>query len=81
VRQRVSSRHIPVEKIDPAHQNFDEFGDSQHASRYFYVGGQLPFAVMVALIVGLWGVVLAGSWWLEKKRTSESSCRFPRGTQ
>jgi hypothetical protein len=39
-----------------------------YASRYFYVGGQLPFVVMIALIVGMWGVVLAGSWWLEKKR-------------
>lgn len=39
-----------------------------YASRYFYVGGQLPFATMIALIVGMWGVVFAGSWWLEKKR-------------
>ena len=44
-----------------------------YASRYFYVGGQLPFATMIALIVGMWGVVFAGSWWLEKKRASESS--------
>lgn len=39
-----------------------------YASRYFYVGGQLPFAVMIALIVGLWGVVLGGGWWLDKRR-------------
>ena len=39
-----------------------------YASRYFYVGGQLPFAVMIALIVGLWGAILGGGWWLEKKR-------------
>lgn len=44
-----------------------------YASRYFYVGGQLPFAVMIALIVGLWGAILGGGWWLDKKRASEAS--------
>ncbi len=44
-----------------------------YASRYFYVGGQLPFAVMIALIVGLWGAILVGGWWLDKRRVSESS--------
>ena len=39
-----------------------------YASRYFYVGGQLPFAVMVALIAGLWGAILGGGWWLDKMR-------------
>lgn len=39
-----------------------------YASRYFYVGGQLPFAVMIGLIVGLWGVILGVSWRREKKR-------------
>ena len=39
-----------------------------YASRYFYVGGQLPFAVMIALIVGLWGAILGGGWWLDKMR-------------
>ncbi len=33
-----------------------------YASRYFYLGGQLPFAAMVALIVGLWGAILGGGW-------------------
>jgi hypothetical protein len=47
-----------------------------YASRYFYLGGQLPFAAMVALIVGLWGAILGGGWWLDKKRASESSRRF-----
>jgi len=44
-----------------------------YASRYFYVGGQMPFAVMIALIVGLWGAILGAGWWLEKRRASESS--------
>ncbi|MCI0549865.1 MAG: hypothetical protein L0287_02805 [Anaerolineae bacterium] len=34
-----------------------------YASRYFYLGGQLPFAVMVALILGLWGLILGAGWW------------------
>jgi len=46
-----------------------------YASRYFYLGEQLPFAMMIALIVGLWGVVLGVSWLLEKRRASESSRR------
>ena len=39
-----------------------------YASRYFHWGGQLPFAVMIALIVGLWGLVLGVGWWQDKRR-------------
>ena len=39
-----------------------------YASRYFHLGGQLPFAVMVALIVGLWGAILGAGWWRDRKR-------------
>jgi hypothetical protein len=39
-----------------------------YGSRYLYWGGQLPFAVMVALIVGLWGIILGAGWWIDKKR-------------
>ena len=39
-----------------------------YASRYFYVGGQLPFAIMIALIVSLWGAIVAGGWWQDKRR-------------
>jgi len=39
-----------------------------YASRYFHLGGQLPFASMVALIVGLWGAILGASWWLDRMR-------------
>ena len=39
-----------------------------YASRYFYLGGQLPFAVMIALILGLWGMILGIGWWQDKKR-------------
>ncbi|MCC6298139.1 MAG: hypothetical protein IT314_02485 [Anaerolineales bacterium] len=42
-----------------------------YASRYFHVGGQLPFATMIALIVGLWAAILGGSWWLEKRRAAK----------
>ena len=37
-----------------------------YASRYFHWGGQLPFAVMVALIFGLWAVIIG--WRLDRKR-------------
>ena len=39
-----------------------------YGSRYYYWPGQLPFAVMVALIVGLWVVILGIGWWLNKRR-------------
>jgi hypothetical protein len=38
-----------------------------YASRYLYMGGQLPFAVMIALILGLWGVILGIGWWQDKR--------------
>jgi hypothetical protein len=40
-----------------------------YASRYFYLGGQMPFILMVSLIVGLWIAILGGGWWLDKKRS------------
>jgi hypothetical protein len=38
-----------------------------YASRYYYWGGQLPFATMVALILVLWGVILAIGIWRDKR--------------
>jgi hypothetical protein len=37
-----------------------------YASRYFYWGGQLSFSVMVAVILGLWGIILGIGWWHDK---------------
>lgn len=42
-----------------------------YASRYFYVGGQLPFAAMIALIVGLWAAIVGGGWWLDNRRAAK----------
>lgn len=39
-----------------------------YANRYFHWGGQLPFVVMVALIVGLWGAIVGAGWWRDRKR-------------
>ncbi|HJR79844.1 MAG TPA: hypothetical protein VJ821_07215, partial [Anaerolineales bacterium] len=38
-----------------------------YASRYYHWGGQLPFPVMIALILGLWGMVLGAGWWQDRK--------------
>ena len=39
-----------------------------YLSRYLHWGGQLPFAVMIALILGLWVVILSIGWWRSKSR-------------
>ncbi|MEB2333988.1 MAG: hypothetical protein OZ914_06710 [Anaerolineaceae bacterium] len=39
-----------------------------YASRYFHIGGQMPFVVMIAAIVGLWGAIVGGGWWLDRRR-------------
>lgn len=39
-----------------------------YVSRYFHLGGQLPFPVMVGLIGVLWGIILGLGWRLDKKR-------------
>lgn len=38
-----------------------------YLSRYFYLGGQLPFGVMVLVILGLWAVILGVGWWRDKR--------------
>jgi hypothetical protein len=40
-----------------------------YASRYFHWGGQLPFPIMITLILALWGVVLGIGWWRDQKST------------
>jgi hypothetical protein len=42
-----------------------------YASRYYHWGGQLPFPVMIALILGLWGIVLGVGWWQDRKLTAK----------
>jgi hypothetical protein len=39
-----------------------------YASRYIKFGGQLPFAAMVALILGSWGIILGIGWWRDRRR-------------
>ncbi len=44
-----------------------------YASRYFYWGGQLPFAAMVALILGLWGIILGVGLWRDKRSGAKAA--------
>jgi hypothetical protein len=37
-----------------------------YASRYYHWGGQLPFSVMIVLILGLWALVLGVGWWQDR---------------
>lgn len=39
-----------------------------YGGRYYHWPGQLPFPIMVALILGSWGIVLGLGWWLDKRR-------------
>lgn len=43
-----------------------------YANRYFHWGGQLPFAVMIALIAGLWVAILGMGWWRDHKRITKN---------
>jgi hypothetical protein len=44
-----------------------------YASRYFHWGGQLPFPVMIALIIALWGFVFGIGWWQDRKIALKST--------
>ena len=44
-----------------------------YASRYLHWGRQLPFPIMVGLIVLLWGIILGLGWWLDKKQAQQVS--------
>jgi hypothetical protein len=39
-----------------------------YGSRYYHWPGQLPFPIMVALILGLWMAILGAGWRLNKRR-------------
>jgi len=39
-----------------------------YASRYFWGGAKFPFAWMVALILGIWILIIGGGLWLDKRR-------------
>jgi len=39
-----------------------------YTSRYFHWGGKLDFPVMVALIIGLWGIILGSGLWHDWKQ-------------
>jgi hypothetical protein len=43
-----------------------------YASRYIYLSGQLPFAVMVAVILGLWAVIVGIGVWRDRRKTPRS---------
>jgi len=49
-----------------------------YASRYYHWGGQLPFPLMIALIMALWGVVLGVGWWRDGKNAQKSSGKSAR---
>lgn len=46
-----------------------------YASRYYHWGGQLPFPIMIVLILGLWGLVLGVGWWRDGKNARKSAER------
>ena len=41
-----------------------------YANRYFHFGGQLQFSQMVAVILGVWVLILLGGWWRDGKKNS-----------
>jgi hypothetical protein len=51
-----------------------------YLSRYFLLGGQLPFGVMVAIILGLWAIILGVGLWRDKRSTPQSDSVDKRRT-
>ncbi len=41
-----------------------------YANRYFHFGGQLQFSQMVAVILGVWVLILLGGWWRDRKKSN-----------
>lgn len=50
-----------------------------YASRYIKLGGQIPFAVMIALIAGLWAVIVGIGWWRDKRSSPVDKRSSPMG--
>jgi hypothetical protein len=44
-----------------------------YASRYVYLGGQLPFATMIGSILGLWAVILGMGFWRDRRSGAAST--------
>ena len=44
-----------------------------YANRYFHIGLQLPFAVMIAVIFGIWILILGFGVWRDGKRRALDS--------
>jgi hypothetical protein len=47
---------------------FLTFFGQWYANRYYHFGGQLPFSQMVAGILALWLIIVAGGVWLDRKK-------------
>ena len=49
------------------------FFSQWYASRYYYWGVQLPFAMMVGLILGFWAIILGTGLWRDKRSGAASA--------
>jgi len=67
------TRNVWLPRIVLMEAVFLLFFTQWYASRYYHLGGQLPFGVMVAVILGLWGLILGVGWWRDKRSTPRSS--------
>ena len=61
-RDRWLARWILVEVV------FLVFFTQWYASRYYQLGGQIPFGVMVAIIFAFAALILGGGWWRDRRR-------------
>jgi hypothetical protein len=60
-RDRWLTRWIAVEVV------FLIFFTQWYASRYYHLGGQIDFGVMVAIIFACAALILVGGWWWDRK--------------
>jgi hypothetical protein len=64
------TRNVWLTRIVLMEAIFLLFFTQWYVSRYFRLGGQLPFGVMVAVILGLWGIILGVGLWRDKRSTT-----------
>jgi len=62
------TRNVWLPRVIAMEVVFLLFFGQWYANRYYHFGGQLPFELIVAIIFGLWVLILFAGWALDRKK-------------